>query len=174
MVAPLWSAKWPDKETMKTLKSLVIIVAVVLSAALTIRATTKVPRPTPETVVANLYKQHQKASPFFQTRSRSILDKYFDKQLADLLWKDASTKREDVGPLNGDPLYNAQDMEIKNFVIGQATISGKTAKLKVSFVNFDRNEEIFFDLVSTPVGWKVSNLTYLDGTTLVGILKQDS
>lgn len=159
---------------MKPFKSIVLIAALFLFTSLTVRATTKVPQPTPEVVVANLYKQHKKASPFFQTRSRAILDKYFDKQLADLLWKDANTKREDVGPLNGDPLYNAQDMEIKKFVIGKAAITGKAAKLKVSFVNFDRNEEILFDLVSTPAGWRVSNLTYADGTTLIGILKQDS
>ena len=102
------------------------------------------------------------------------MDKFFDKQLADLLWQDANTPRDEVGPLNGDPLFNAQDMDIKNFAIGKAIISNGKAQVKVSFTNFDRKEEIRFDLSLSKSGWKVSDLTYLDGTTLTGILKQDT
>lgn len=161
---------------MKIIASSVLLAAFCLVTLLAIQnqAASKIPRPSPETVVANLYKQHNKATPFFQTRSRALLDKYFDKQLADLLWKDANTNRDEVGPLDGDPLYNAQDTQIKNFVVGKGVIKNKTAQVKVSFINFDRKEEIVFDLVSTTAGWKVANLTYGDGSTLVGILKQDS
>ena len=152
---------------------MILVVCMVASLPIKAQGGSKTSKASPETVVANLYKQHNKATPLFQTRSRALLDKYFDKPLADLLWKDASTSRDEVGALNGDPLYNAQDMEIKNFSIGKATINNETAQVKVSFVNFDRKEEIVFDLVSGKNGWKVSNLTYGDGTTLVGILKQD-
>lgn len=149
-----------------------ITVCVIVSLSANAQSKPKVAKPSPEAVVAELYKQHSKATPLFQTRSRALLDKFFDKQLADLLWKDANTTREEVGPLNGDPLYNAQDMDIKEFKIGKAVISNGTAQVKVSFTNFDRKEEIRFDLSSSKTGWKVSNLTYLDGTTLVGILRQ--
>ena len=55
-------------------------------------------------------------------------------------------------------MYNAQDMEIKDFKIGKAVISNGTAQVKVSFTNFDRKEEIRFDLGLSKTGWKVSNL----------------
>jgi hypothetical protein len=153
-----------------------MVSAVCLIATLSAQAQTKTKatKPTPEAVVAQLYKQHKKATPLFQTRSRALLDKFFDKQLADLLWKDANTSRSEVGPLNGDPLYNAQDMEIKNFTIGKAVINNGTAQVTVSFTNFDRKEEIRFDLAASKTGWKVSDITYQDGTTLTGILKADS
>jgi hypothetical protein len=159
-----------------TLKSTALVVLVFLLPALciTAHAKSKARRPTPEAVVAALYKQHNKATPLFQTRSRALLDKYFDKSLADLLWKDATTARDEVGALNGDPLYNAQDMQIKEFVIGKSVIKNDTAQVKVSFRNFDRNEEVQFDLVRRASGWKVADLTYKDGTTLLGILKTDS
>ena len=71
---------------------------------------------TPEAMVADLYKQHDaKKSPFFQTKNRALVDKYFTKTLADLIWKDATTAKGEVGAIDGDPLYNAQDIEIKNF-----------------------------------------------------------
>src|SRR5688572_2866905 len=39
-----------------------------------------------EALVADLYKQHDaKKGPFFQTKSRALVDKYFTKPLADLI-----------------------------------------------------------------------------------------
>ena len=38
----------------------------------------------PEQVVADLYRQHKKKSPFFQNKSRLLVDRYFEKTLADL------------------------------------------------------------------------------------------
>jgi hypothetical protein len=71
-------------------------------------------RLSPNALVADLYRVHnQKHSPFFQTRSRALLYKYFEKALADMLWKDAVKSKGEVGAIDGDPLYDAQDMEIK-------------------------------------------------------------
>src|SRR5690242_16060336 len=49
-------------------------------------------------VVADLYKQHDaQKGPFFQSKDRAIVDKYFTKPLADLIWKDAITAGDEVG-----------------------------------------------------------------------------
>jgi len=125
---------------------MVITACVIANLSTNGQSKPNVATPSPEAVVAELYKQHNKATPLFQTRSRALLDKFFDKQLADLLWKDANTSRDEVGPLNGDPLYNAQDMDIKDFTIGKGVLSNGSAHVKVSFTNFDRKEEIRFDL----------------------------
>src|SRR6188768_3554754 len=100
-----------------------------------------------EALVADLYKQHDaKKSPFFQTKNRALVDKYFTKTLADLIWKDANESSGEVGAIDGDPLYNAQDMEIKNFAIGKAEVKGEAANVPVTFLNFDRKQNLNFAL----------------------------
>ena len=87
-------------------------------------------RASPGALVADLYKAHRrKRSPFFQTRSRALLYKYFEKSLADMIWKDAVSSKGEVGAIDGDPLYDAQDMEIKSFAIGKATYDQGKAKV---------------------------------------------
>jgi hypothetical protein len=35
----------------------------------------------------------RRKSPFFQTKNRALVDKYFDKNLADTIWKDAKDSK---------------------------------------------------------------------------------
>src|SRR5688572_10338313 len=75
---------------------------------------------TPDAVVKSLYAAHDaNKSPFFQTKSRTLLDKFFVKDLADMIWKDAvdSEKEQGVGAIDFDPRYDAQDTQITNLVI---------------------------------------------------------
>ena len=70
----------------------------------------------PDSVVRNLYKTHDKDDgAILDGKSRTLLDKYFDKTLADFIWKDLTTHKDEVGVLDFDPFYNAQDTQIKNF-----------------------------------------------------------
>src|SRR5437764_15395949 len=79
-------------------------------------------RLSPDALVADLYREHNhKHSPFFQTRSRALLYKHFEKQLADMNRKHAVHSKGEVGAIDGDPLYDAQDMDIKKFAIDKAT-----------------------------------------------------
>src|SRR5688572_21873658 len=91
-----------------------LFIAVVFTG-LTAPAASQTQRISPRTLVSNLYKQHKRQSPFFQTRSRALLDKYFERQLANRIWQEARASRGEVGKLNADPLYNAQDTQIRNF-----------------------------------------------------------
>jgi hypothetical protein len=100
-----------------------------------------------------------------------LLDKYFDKQLADLLWQDAHSSGDEVGALNGDPLFNAQDMDIKNFSIQEAVVLAGGANVPVSFENFGAKHRIVFRLNAPAGGWKITDIGYDDGTSLVEILK---
>jgi hypothetical protein len=122
---------------------------------------------TAQAVVTDLYKQHDsKNSPFFQTKNRSLLDKYFTKELADMIWKDVTSSKGEVGILDGDPLYNAQDMEIKNFSIGRSTVTGDRATVPVSFSNYGKKEALTFDLVRVGGAWKIDNINYGGGESL--------
>jgi hypothetical protein len=158
---------------MKTLKRIVPVVlalGLICSAAAGQRRAKSNMRWTPEQAVDALYKQHKRQSPFFQTRSRALVDRYFDKELADLIWNIPNTPGE-VGPLDGDPLYNAQDMEIRDFVIHKAKVTGATATVLVTFTNLAKKQEVKFLLASRKSGWKITNIKYDDGTDLIGIIK---
>lgn len=134
------------------------------------------PKTSPDTIVADLYKQHDaENSPFFQDKNRALVDKYFAKLLADMIWKDiTTTKPGEEGALGFDPLYNAQDMEIKNFKIGQADIKDKSAKVPVTFVNFGKKQMIIFLLVQENGSWKIQNIDYGKNMTLAGIYKENA
>ncbi|GAB4024093.1 DUF3828 domain-containing protein [Spirosoma gilvum] len=125
----------------------------------------------PDKVVANLYQQHAKQSPFFQTKNRALLDTYFTKKLADLIWKDAHGPKDEVGAIDGDPLYNAQDMEIKKFVIQPARVQGTKATVPVTFENFGQKQKVVFSLIQEPKGWRIENIGYADGYSLLKILQ---
>ncbi len=128
----------------------------------------------PEDLVKELYKAGQEKSPFFQSKDRKLLDHYFARELADLIWKDIQTSKDEVGAIDFDPLYNAQDTEIKKLVINKAqTTDGKTTVF-VTFTNFDEKKGITFHLVSKDAAWKISDIDYGEGTTLLKLLNENA
>jgi hypothetical protein len=129
-------------------------------------------RLSPNALVADLYRAHDaKHSPFFQTRSRALIYKYFEKRLADMIWKDAVTAKGEVGALDGDPLYDAQDTEIKKFAIGKPRYENGQAKVSVTFENFGKPRAFVFTLVNGRTGWKINDIEYGEGRSLRGYLK---
>lgn len=125
------------------------------------------PQTAPDAVVKNLYQQHDKKdSPFFQTKNRALVDKFFDKKLADLIWKDAVDSKGEVGVIDADPLYNAQDMDIKNFSVGEPKIDGAKAEVVVTFQNYDKKEKLTYKLVQRGSEWKIENIDYGDSNLL--------
>lgn len=127
---------------------------------------------TASALVADLYKQHDaKRSPFFQTKDRARVDKYFIKPLADLIWKDANDSSGEVGVLDGDPLYNAQDIQIKNFKVGEAEVKGETAKVPVTFNNYDQKVSITFSLRQVSGAWKIDDIRYSESDSLMKWLR---
>jgi len=110
----------------------------------------------PDGLVKDLYRVHnQKHSPFFQTRNRALLDKYFEKSLANLIWKDARTSKGEVGVIDGDPLYDAQDMEIKKFAIAKPRYEQGRAMVDATFENFGQKKTITYIVVKGPAGWRI-------------------
>src|SRR6266852_6285172 len=129
--------------------------------------TTSSNRLSPNALVADLYRVHdRKHRPFFQTRSRALLYKYFEKGLADMIWKDAVNSKGEVGAFDGDPLYDAQDMEIKKFAIGTPSYADGKATVKVTFENFGQPKSFTFILVNGRTGWRISDIDYGESGTL--------
>ena len=162
---------------MKIIQSILILVALFLCTGFSSAAQKRSGisgRTSPDALVAELYRQSERNhSPFFQTKNRALLDKYFVKDLAGLIWKDALNSRGEVGAIDGDPLFNAQDTEITKFSIHRPNYVNGKAEVVVSFENFRQNQEVRFSLVSTNTGWKIENIKYNDGSNLLGILKGD-
>ncbi len=143
--------------------------------ATTVETKTELPTVAPDALVADLYKQHDaEKSPFFQTKSRTLIDKYFARNLADLIWTDAKTSDGEVGALGADPLYNAQDTEIKKFAVGKADIRDKAASVPVTFENFGKKEKFIFALVQENGSWKITDINYGDDLTLIKIFKDNA
>jgi len=123
-------------------------------------------RVTPDMLVRNLYaaRKHPATDPFFQTKSRVRLYKYFTKELADLIWKDAVSAKGEVGALDGDPLYNAQDMKITAFRIKPPEYgegNRDLADVPVIFKNFDKEQTILFRVERDHDRvWKISDIFY--------------
>ena len=128
----------------------------------------------PEAAVKELYRVHRDGSGHvFEKQGRKLQQKFFDQKLAALIWKNLSeTPEGEAGNLDFDPLYNAQDMRIKNFRVGAGAVKGNTATVPVTFMNFDQRVRLVFSLVNTKEGWKVSNIDYGEGSDLVQILSQ--
>lgn len=128
-----------------------------------------------EAVVADLYKQHDaRKSPFFQTKNRGLVDKYFTKQLGDLIWKDAVSSSGEIGTIDADPLYYAQDIEIKNLKIWPAEVKGNRASVKVTFSNYNEKKSFVFSLLLINGSWKISNIAYGDKEDLLSWLRSAS
>lgn len=126
----------------------------------------------PVMLIRELYKVHNKGyGPVFRGKTRRYLDKYFDKAISDLIWKNLTEGNPDeVGNLDFDVLYNAQDLQIKNFQVTSPVGDNSKAEVMVSFINFDRKENLKFLMRNTQAGWKIENLIYTDGSDLIKIL----
>ncbi len=130
------------------------------------------PAGTPEQVVKNLYaaQKNEKTNPFAQIKSRVLVDKYFTKDFADLIWK---TNASETG-WNVDPLYNSQDPQITDFVVGKPKEDGSPDNvfLKVTFKDNGKAESVGFNLRrEANKTWKIDNIEYSDGEDLASILR---
>jgi Protein of unknown function (DUF3828) len=123
----------------------------------------------PKDLVAQLYQAHKsKHDPFNETQ---LLGRYFDDTLLKLYLRDQREAKGEVGRLDGDPLYNAQDFEIKDFSISAPEISGREARVTVRFKNIGKPTRVEYVLGRTADGWKISDIRYDDGNSLKKILR---
>ena len=186
---------------MKTL----IAAALLLGASLcfVVRAqSTPTKQIVPDALVANLYRQAGagvyvdgrkgaagSTDRVFQARSRTLLDKYFEKSLADLIWKALLRWKS-----SGDSEIEDFDYVLFNFGYGEGTItkfaigkpSYQSQKAQVD-VSYDvvyappavskrsvHKETIIFLLAAGETGWKVSDIKYDGGKkSLLEIYSKD-
>lgn len=130
------------------------------------------PVPAPDAVVRELYKVHRDGlGRVFERQGRRLQLRFFDAKLAALLWKNLTEAPEgEAGRIDFDPLYNAQETQIKNFNVGAGSVEGDTATVPVTFLNFNKKVTITYRLVKTSAGWKISNIVYDEDSDFLKIL----
>jgi hypothetical protein len=127
----------------------------------------------PEAVLKDLYRLHDQningggaSTRIISGENRTLLDKYFDKNLANLIWKDLTTHKNEIGVIDFDVFYDTQDPNIKNLTVGQSATSGGRATVPVSFTNGGAKQSINYSLVEQNGAWKITDIKYKDGTLL--------
>lgn len=125
--------------------------------------------PSPKDVVGQLYKAYgTEQSPEGEAR---LFSRYFEADLLKLYLKDQREAKGEVGRLDGDPLYNAQEVQITDFSISEPKINGKEANVPVRFKNLGKPARVEYVLHQTASGWKISDIRYDDGSSLKKILQ---
>lgn len=124
----------------------------------------------PEVLIANLYRQEEKV---FQPRSRALLDKYFEKGLADLIWKQLLAWDEELDfdyVLHDFGGYGGDITSVSKPIIGKPTYDGQNAQVNVSEVvvcappvcpkrSVDKYTMIFL-LAASETGWRITDIKY--------------
>lgn len=123
----------------------------------------------PHVLIKNLYAAHKAGSgPFFQTKDRAVVDKYFRKDLADLIWKDAVAANGEVGAIDFDPLYGSQDPQISNFTIMETGWGGDSkfgpddeAVVQVTFKDSGKERMISYQFKQgQDKNWQIYDIHY--------------
>ena len=127
---------------------------------------------TPEALVAELYQAHKgKSDPLQYPRSQKLLGHYFYDPLLKLYLSDQRQSKGEVGKIDFDPLYDAQDFQITNFTIVPLNNKGGDGLVAARFKNIGVDEEILFEMRRIKTGWRIADIKYKDGRTLMTILK---
>ena len=157
---------------MRTVSLAVITLLVILSSPSAQAAQRATQINTPDRVVRELYRVHNDGKGgVFEARGKKYIYKFFDQKLADLIWKNISdTPEGEVGNLDFDPLYNAQDTKITNFLIGKPVMTGDEATVLVTFRNFGQRTSIKFAMINGKAGWQIKNITYGNDSDLIKLL----
>lgn len=140
----------------------------------------------PDTLVTNLYRQAGEGEivdgrkgasltdRVFQTRSRALIDKYFDKGFADVMWKallryERMRAYDDPGSFGGFLYGYLGDDEISKGLVGKPSYDGQKAQVIVSFdarsvfeEEQAHKESVVFLLAAGQTGWKITDIKYDD------------
>jgi hypothetical protein len=157
---------------MRTIR-LVSIPLLVILGSLFAQAAQRVPSTnSPARLIRDLYRVHNNGhGGVFEAKGKKYIYKFFDQKLADLIWKDITeTPEGEVGNLDFDPLYNAQDTGITNFQLSKPVVQGDRSTVVVSFRNFGQRMRVKFEMHNGKEGWKIENVIYGDKSDLIKIL----
>ena len=133
---------------------------------------------TAEQLIRDLYALHDadlkgaRGDRLLDGESRRYLDKIFAKHLADLIWKDLKTHREEVGVIDFDLFYNSQDPHASNLRIHAVSVTNRKATVHATFDDESRRQTIIYLLTKENGAWKIANISYGKGENLLKYFRE--
>lgn len=135
------------------------------------------PRPVPSSsataFVEAVYRAHDPTKPGVPPWDGARCRETFTVRLCELIEKDRREAGEEVGRLDGDVLYDAQDFGISNLAFAPGVEQGGRASVRVTFVNLGQQAEVLVWVERAAGGWRIDDLEYRHEqppTTLTQIL----
>ncbi len=111
----------------------------------------------PAAFVRSLYEAEHDA--VYLAESREDLERTFDAPLADLIWRDKVDAMGEVGRMDANWLYDAQDADVTNLRVETIENKGDRARVVARF----EQRSIEFQLLHVKDGWRITNVIYPDG-----------
>lgn len=142
------------------------------AALLAKRPGPETPRSAADRLVRALYFEHNKTeNPMRETKDRTLLDQYFAKPTADLMWNDVQKSPGKINRSKINLLFNAPDAAIKKTWVLPAVVGGSRAIVYVTFENKAKPQEIKLDLQQTAGRWRITEMVYPDGKRLTQLIR---
>ncbi len=166
--------------------ALFVVSLLCASTLLSLAAKPESTGPDPDVMLRDLYKAHAaEKGPFFNRENRAVMGQYLTKELSNLLAKDVEDAKGEVGALEFDALYESQDPVITGLKVGKVNWGGIVkhegdepedglAVVEVTFKDSGKPRSLGFRFAQdAKKAWKISDINYSDGRSLVGILRGD-
>lgn len=129
------------------------------------------PRSAADRLVRALYFEHnKKENPFRETKDRALVDQFFAKSTADLIWNDAHKPPGKVNRVKTNLLFNAADAAIRKMWVEPAAVVGTRAVVYVTFEVSARPEEVKIDMQQVAGRWRITDMHYPGGKRLTELL----
>jgi hypothetical protein len=124
----------------------------------------------PEALIQALYKTD--ADVFTPGSNKEVSAKFLASTLIKLLVLDAKRAGEEQGAIDFDPLSFSQDERKITKFATKSEIKGDTAVVKATFENHGERVAINYKCVIEATQWRIADVTYEDGTSLVKLLTE--
>lgn len=143
------------------------------AASLAKRPGPDTPRSAADLLVRALYFEHNKTeNPMRETKDRVLIDQFFAKSTADLIWNDAKKKPGKLNRTKINLLYNEPDAAVKKTWVLPAVVGGSKAIVYVTFENQAKPEEIRVDMQQIAGRWRITEIQYPDGKLLTQLVSE--
>lgn len=122
----------------------------------------------PKGLVEAIYQPYQAGSKhtgleqFYSVRLRELYAANLERQSVDAIGASLDPDAPDM--LNFDPFIEGQNALLLDLVIGEPVVNGDRAVASVSFHNFDHRSLITIAMVREADGWKVDDVSSMDGS----------
>ncbi len=142
------------------------------AAMLAARPTPDAPRSAADRLIRALYFEHRtKENPLLETKDRTLIDQFFTKSTADLIWRDARASVRKLNRTTTNPLFNVSDNVVEKTWVLPAAVAGPRAVVYVTFLQRYKPVEIRIDMQQVAGRWRIVDMRYPDGQQLTQLLR---